>query len=57
MPAVTREPDTEEEKDSPDPSPFKAAEKITKGMEIPLPEGYSFKGKDGLTVIACALVG
>jgi hypothetical protein len=45
MAEATREPDTEEEKNSPEPSIFKAAEMLTKGMEIPLPSGYSFKDK------------
>jgi hypothetical protein len=48
MPVVTREPETEKEKDSPEPSPFKAAEMLTKGLEIPLPQGYSFRDKDGV---------
>jgi hypothetical protein len=49
IPAVTREPGDEPEKDSPEPSPFKAAEALTKGIEIPLPPGFSFKDKDGIS--------
>ena len=43
--AATREPEDESEKDSPEPSIFKAVELLTKGMEIPLPNGYSFRDK------------
>jgi hypothetical protein len=46
MPEVTREPE-DAEKDSPEPSPFKAAEALMKGIEIPLPEGCSFKDEYG----------
>lgn len=48
MAEATREPDSDEEKDSPEPSIFKAVEMITKGLEIPLPGGYSFKDKYGI---------
>jgi hypothetical protein len=48
MPAVTREPAREEEQDSPDFSPFKAADAITKGMEVPLPDGVHYSDKEGV---------
>ena len=44
---ATREPRSEATKDTPRPSVFKAAEALTKGIEIPLPKGYSFRDKDG----------
>ena len=47
LPTATREPEDKREKDTPDPSPFKAIEAILKGVEIPLPEGNSFFDKDG----------
>ncbi len=47
MPPATREPDTETEKDSPEPSIFKAVEALTKGTEISLPHPHSFIDKDG----------
>jgi Calcineurin-like phosphoesterase len=37
----------EAEKDTPTPSIFKAVECLTKGIEIPLPEGHQFQDKDG----------
>jgi len=40
MVAATREPESDEEKDSPQMSIFKAVEMLTKGLEIPLPPGY-----------------
>jgi hypothetical protein len=46
MPA-TREPADETEKDNATPGVFKAVEALTKGIEIPLPEGHSFHDKDG----------
>jgi hypothetical protein len=45
MAEATREPESDAEKDTPEPSPFKAVEMLTKGLEIPLPSGYSFKDK------------
>lgn len=46
MPSATREPADENEKDTPEPTIFKAVEALTKGIEIPLPEGKSFLDKD-----------
>lgn len=46
---ATREPADKSEKDNAEPSIFKAAEALTKGIEIPLPEGHSFQDKDGIT--------
>ena len=48
LPAATREPLDEREKDPPEPSVFKAVEALTKGIEIPLPDGTSFLDKDGI---------
>lgn len=45
---ATREPEDEAEKDNAAPSLFKAVEALTKGIEIPLPEGHSFQDKDGI---------
>ena len=45
---ATREPADESEKDTPEPSIFKAVEALTKGVEIPLPAGKSFVDKDGI---------
>ena len=36
------------EKDNATPSFFKAVEAVTKGIEIPLPDGHSFVDKDGI---------
>ncbi len=48
MPAATREPENEAEKDTPTPTVFKAVEALTKGIEVELlPHPYSFKDKDG----------
>jgi hypothetical protein len=47
MRKVTQEPANAAEKDSPAPSAFKAAEALTKGVEMPLPPGFSFTDKDG----------
>lgn len=44
---ATREPEEERDKDTPEPSVFKAVEVLTKGIEIPLPEGHQFHDKDG----------
>ncbi len=46
--SATREPKNEAEKDNATPSIFKAVEALTKGIEIPLPPGHSFKDKDGI---------
>ena len=48
MPDVVREPEDESQKDTPEPSMFKATEALAKGIEIPLPDGFSFKDKDGI---------
>ena len=48
LPSATREPTDECEKDTPEPTPFKAVEALTKGIEIPLPEGKFFLDKDGI---------
>jgi hypothetical protein len=47
MVEASREPVDEAEKDTPEPSVFKAVEALTKGIEIPLPDGHTFKDKDG----------
>ena len=47
MVAATDEPDDEAEKDNGTPSMFKAVECLTKGIEVPLPDGYGFDDKDG----------
>lgn len=47
MVAASQEPDDEKEKDTAQPSVFKAVEALTKGIEIPLPEGITFQDKDG----------
>jgi len=44
----TREPDDKSEKDNSTPSIFKAVEALTKGIEIPLPQGHAFEDKDGI---------
>jgi hypothetical protein len=46
MQSATCEPEVEEEKDSPEPSVFKAVDMLLKGLEVPLPQGRSFKDKD-----------
>lgn len=43
--AVT-EPANQSEKDNAVPSVFKAVEALVKGLEVPLPEGHSFRDKD-----------
>ena len=40
--AATREPEDELERDTPEPSVFKAVEALLKGVETPLPPGQSF---------------
>lgn len=47
LPAATREPLDDHEKDTPVPSVFKAAEALTKGLEAPLPAGKTFHDKYG----------
>jgi len=47
MPAATREPEKDEDKDTLEPSVFKAVEALTKGIEVELPKHHSFKDKDG----------
>lgn len=44
---ASREPANELEKDNADASVFKAVESLTKGIEVPLPGGRTFKDKDG----------
>lgn len=44
---ATREPAIEADKDTPEPSVFKALEALTKGIEIPLPHPHTFLDKDG----------
>jgi hypothetical protein len=48
VPAATIEPADESEKDNATPTIFKAVEALTKGIEIPLPDGHSFSDKDGI---------
>jgi hypothetical protein len=47
MADACREPADDPEKDTPEPSMFKAVEALTKGIEIPLPGSGSFLDKDG----------
>jgi hypothetical protein len=47
MQAATHEPASEEERDSPEPSIFKAVEMLLKGMEVTLPGGPGFTDKNG----------
>jgi hypothetical protein len=47
MAPATLEPADEAEKDSPEPSVFKAVEALLKGIEVPLPEDHSYRDKDG----------
>ena len=47
MVEASREPADDEQKDTPEPSVFKAVEALTKGIEIPLPKPHVFKDKDG----------
>ena len=44
---ISREPDDLSEKDTPEPTIFKAVEALLKGIEIPLPYPHSFQDKDG----------
>jgi hypothetical protein len=44
---ATTEPKDKREKDTAEPSVFKAVEAIVKGIEIPLPEPHGFHDKDG----------
>ena len=41
------EPDDPASKDTAEPSIFKAVEALTKGIEVPLPNGHQFRDKDG----------
>lgn len=45
---ATAEPEDHAEKDNETPSIFKAVEALTKGIEIPLPQGQEFCDKDGI---------
>ena len=47
MTEASREPADEAEKDTPEPTLFKAVEALTKGIEVPLPKPHTFKDKDG----------
>jgi hypothetical protein len=47
MPAAATEPADESEKDDSTPSLFKAVEALTKGIEVPLPNGRSYPDRDG----------
>lgn len=47
MAEASQEPEDEAEKDTPEPSVFKAVEALTKGIEIPLPSSHTFRDKDG----------
>lgn len=47
MPSVVLESARESEKGFPEPSPFKATEALTKGIEVQLPSGFGFDDKDG----------
>lgn len=47
MLAATEEPEDKAQKDNATPSVFKAVEALTKGIEIPLPNGHFFQDKDG----------
>lgn len=47
MAPASREPADEAEKDTPEPSLFKAVEALLKGIEIPLPPPHTFRDKDG----------
>lgn len=47
MVQATREPDDEAEKDTPEPTIFKAVEALLKGVEVQLPAPHVFRDKDG----------
>lgn len=47
MTEATHEPEADEDKDTPEPSVFKAVETLLKGIEVPLPAPHSFRDKDG----------
>jgi len=47
MVKATREPATKQDKDSPEPSVFKAVEALLKGIEVPLPAPITFLDADG----------
>lgn len=44
---ATTEPEDPAEKDTADPSVFRAVEALVKGLEVPLPPGETFIDKDG----------
>ncbi len=48
MVSATDEPRDEAEEDNATPSIFKAVECLTKGLEVPLPDGHRFWDKDGI---------
>lgn len=48
MPVLATEPEDPLDKDSPEPSPFKAIEAIAKGIEVRLPDPHHFLDKDGI---------
>jgi hypothetical protein len=47
MVPASREPEDKGEKDTPEPTIFKAVEALLKGIEIPLPPPHTFQDKDG----------
>lgn len=47
MVPAAHEPDDERDKDTPEPTLFKAVEALLKGIEIPLQAPYSFTDKGG----------
>jgi len=48
LPMATIGPSDLAEKDNDQPSVFKAVEALTKGIEIPLPQGFTFVDEDGI---------
>jgi len=47
MVSASRGPENEVEKDTLEPTPFKAVDALLKGIEMPLPPPHTFKDKDG----------
>lgn len=47
IPEAVREPESDIEKDTPEPTVFKAVEALVKGIEVGLPAPHSFKDADG----------
>ena len=45
---ATHEPETDAEKDDPEPSVFRAVEALTKGLEVTIPRECAFRDKDGI---------